>query len=88
MNETNTIKKFEVGKTYTAVAICDSEIIYSGKVVRRTAMTVTFDFGDCRGIRTIRINKKLTEWKNGVEGVYPFGQHSMCPIFYANEFVA
>lgn len=76
----NTIK-FEVGKTYTTRSICDSDCIFSGKVIKRTASTITFDV-EFFGIRTVRVIKDLSEME-GCECVRPLGRYSFSPIFKA-----
>ena len=37
------MKKFEVGKTYYTQSICDSDCVITGKVLKRTAQTVTME---------------------------------------------
>lgn len=77
------MKKFEVGKTYYVRSIGDSDIIYKGTVLKRTACTVTMDVQH-RGVRTLRILKDISE-HYGCETVRPLGYYSMCPHFSADR---
>lgn len=79
--------KFEVGKTYATTSICDNDCIITGKVIRRTAATVTMDLGGVRGVVTLRISKQLSEFC-GCEAVKPWGRYSMSPTLTADRFVA
>lgn len=79
----NNIETFKVGETYACRSICNHECIFSAKVIRRTAKTVTFE-DEGRGIYTRRINQYLTV-RNGNETVFPYGQYSMAPIFSAER---
>lgn len=78
--------KFEIGKTYTTASICNSDCVFSYKVVKRTAATVTMinKFGVQN---TYRINKKVSEYRNA-ETILPEGNYSMCPILSADKEVA
>lgn len=70
--------KFKVGETYATRSICNRDCIFQGKVIKRTAKTVT-----------IRIDGKLSVKRicmfNGVEYIKPLGNYSFAPIFNANE---
>lgn len=37
------MKKFEIGKTYTARSACNHDCIFSIKVIKRTEKTITFE---------------------------------------------
>ena len=74
--------RFEVGKTYTHGWIGDADLFTSWKVVKRTASTITITDG--KDVKTCRINKKYTEYRNA-ETVFPFGQYSMCPVLSADK---
>lgn len=78
--------KFEVGKTYYVRSIGDSDIIYSGTVLKRTACTVTMDVKHW-GVRTLRILKDVSA-HYGSETVRPLGNYSMCPHFTADRVLA
>jgi hypothetical protein len=80
------MQTFAIGKTYTTTSICNSDCVYSYKVVKRTAATVTMinKFGVQK---TYRINKKLSEYRNA-ETILPEGNYSMCPILSADKEVA
>ncbi len=84
----NTIKRFEVGKTYATSSICDSNCIIAVKILRRTASTVTVEMvrGDLDGdkVRTFRIDQKKAE-HFGEESIKPWGSFSMCPIIDASR---
>lgn len=79
--------KFEVGKTYATTSICDNNCVIKGKVLKRTAATVTMDLGGDRGVVTLRISKGLSEFW-GCEAVKPWGRYSMSPTLTADRFVA
>lgn len=74
------MKQFEVGKEYSVRSICNHDCIWTYKVVKRTAKTVTLDNGE--EIKTCRINKETSEYCR-CESVYPEGRYSMCPILSA-----
>lgn len=62
------MKQFEVGKEYNVRSICNHDCIWTYKVIKRTAKTVTLDNGE--EIKTCRINKETSEYF-GCECVYP-----------------
>lgn len=69
------MKKFEIGKTYYTKSICDSNCIFSNKIIDRTAKTVTLDN-----------NKKLRIYVyEDVERIKPLGNYSMCPVYSADK---
>ena len=73
-----TLKKFEEGKTYYCRSACDHECIFTIKVVKRTAKTVTYMYhGQER-----RSNIKLDE--HGNEYIKP-DNYSMAPVFRAER---
>lgn len=77
------MKKFEVGKTYSATSIGDHNCIWIFKVTARTESTITIEE---KGGETKkhRINKEVSE-NRGSESVFPFGRYSMCPILSADH---
>lgn len=77
----NSIKVFEVGKSYSMRSVCNHDCVWTYKVINRTACTVTLK--STRGEQlTCRINKKLTAWSN-TETVLPLGSYSMAPMLRA-----
>lgn len=82
----NSSAKFEVGKTYYTRSICNYDCIISGRVLKRTASTVTMDVKG-RGVKTLRINKKLSGYI-GAEAVKPWGAYSMAPTLSADRVLA
>ena len=77
--------RFEVGKTYYTRSICDNDCIIRGKVLKRTAATVTME--TIFGVKTIRIIKCLTEI-HGAEAVKPLGTYSMAPTLTADRVIS
>lgn len=77
------MKKFEVGKTYSATSIGDHNCIWIFTVTARTESTITIEE---KGGETKkhRINKEVSE-NRGSESVFPFGRYSMCPILSADH---
>lgn len=75
------VKQFEVGKTYSCRSICDHNCVWAFTVVSRTASTVTLLDDEGEKI-TKRINAKSSE-REGREIVYPLGRYSMCPVLWA-----
>lgn len=70
------MKKFEIGKQYSMVSICNQDCIWTYTVTARTAQTITITDG--KKIQKCRISKKISEYRNA-ESVFPLGQYSMCP---------
>lgn len=75
------MKKFEVGKTYTARSAWDHNCVWNFEIVGRTEQTVTAIDDDGKTQR-YRINKKLSEYRNA-ESFKPFGNYSMSPTISA-----
>lgn len=71
------MQKFEVGKTYTCRAACNYDTVYSYKVTKRTAKTITI-------VEHGEKPKRVKIFTND-EGEYalPNGRYSMCPIIRA-----
>jgi len=65
--------KFEVGATYATRSICDSECVFSFRVVKRTAKMVTVQ--DSFGTEM----KRRVALNNGSETIMPLGTYSMAP---------
>jgi len=68
--------KFEPGKTYTTRSVCDHNCIFSAKILKRTAKTVTAETQD--GV----VRRKIEVW-NDAETFFPFGKYSMAAIISA-----
>lgn len=75
------MRKFEIGKSYYAVSVCDSNCKWVYKVVKRTAKRVTLQAQQypfeviTKGISTF--------WEN--EQCHPQGRYSMAPILSADK---
>jgi hypothetical protein len=76
----NATKQFEIGKTYTTRSICDSNCVFTIKVVARTAKTIKTIDEDGEP-RTYRVS--ISAW-DGAERV-SMGSYSMAPGFSANS---
>lgn len=75
------MKKFEIGKTYNMRSACDSACVWSYKVTKRTAQTVTLEDENGKTM-TCRINNQISAWNNA-ETVHPLGRYSMAPALRA-----
>ena len=82
----NEKKVFEVGKTYYTRSICNHDCVITGKVLRRTAATVTMEVRG-EGVKTLRISKGLSAMC-GAEAVKPWGSYSMAPTLTADRVLA
>ena len=71
------MKKFEIGKTYTAESLFDSNCVFSLLVISRTAKTLTIKFDEGFTKRC-----KVYEHKEA-EACYALGTYSMEPCFSA-----
>jgi hypothetical protein len=72
------MKKFEVGKKYFAVSVCDSECRWEFVIEKRTAKSLWIN-----GERF-----KIHAHYDGVtEMIYPLGRYSMAPILNAERMV-
>lgn len=74
------MKKFEIGNTYSAISICDSDCVWTYKVIARTESTITVTDG--KETKKLRIIKNLSAYDNR-EVVRPLGNYSMCPLLRA-----
>ena len=74
------MKKFEIGKEYSARSACDHNCIWAYKVTARTDKMITVTDG--KETKKLKIIKGLSECRNA-ESVYPLGKYSMCPILSA-----
>lgn len=72
------MKKFTQGQKLSSRSICDSECIFTGTVVKRTAKTATIKTS-MSGEKRCKIHIDT----DGNEFVYPHGQYSMAPVFRA-----
>jgi len=69
---------FTTGQALSASSICDSNCIFTGTVLKRTAKTVT--------IKTRMDGEKRCKIHNSEDGsefIYPHGRYSMAAIFRA-----
>lgn len=73
-----TIKKFEVGKTYYARSICNHDCIFTMEVVSRTEKTVTYIFEGEKKRSSIKHDDHGNEW------IKSHG-YSMAPVFRAER---
>lgn len=71
-------KRFEVGQTYATPSICDSECIFSFKVISRTEKTITLDYHGEKIVRRPSIYR-------GAEHCLPLGSYSMAPSINAER---
>lgn len=72
------MKTFKQGQHLTVKSICDSNCIFEGHVLKRTAKTVTIKT-DIYGVKRCKIHNDT----DGFEFIFPHGQFSMAPIFRA-----
>ena len=73
-----TNQAFQPGQELSTTSICNSDCVFTAKVVKRTAKTVTIDIdGD----------ETRCKIHNNDEGefIYPHGRYSMAPIFRAQR---
>ena len=82
-NKAEVIKGFVVGRTYFTTSVCDHNCVYTYKVVKRTAKTVTLQ-DDCGKIT----RRKVNSHRDGLETVYPEGVYSMCPVLSSDKLTA
>jgi hypothetical protein len=78
----HTMKKFEVGKTYSTRSICDYNCIFSFTVVKRTEKTITLNYRGNEYKVRIRTGS-FYDPNNTDEWAYPLGQYSMSPFIEA-----
>jgi len=71
--------KFTPGVVYETRSTCDHNCIFSHKVVKRTAKTVTIDNVEGKTAR-----RKIIIWE-GNETIFPLGRYSMAPILNAGS---
>jgi len=76
------MKSFEAGKNYQTRSICDHNCIFTAKVLKRTAKTVTVitDQGEARC--------KIHTDDEGEEFFFPYGRYSMAPVIKASRLTA
>lgn len=70
------MKKFEANKSYRTRSICDSEMFFTYKIVKRTEKTVWTECG-----KQLRVGP---DYRGENEIFYPHGHYSMCPIISAD----
>ena len=72
------MEKFKTGQTYSTSSICDSECIFSFKIIRRTEKSVWIT-----GSQIKEPTRKGIYVYDNKESFKPFGTYSMCPIIRA-----
>ena len=80
------MKTFKTNEIYKCRSICDYNCVWTYKVVKRTAATITIKDMDSKDIKTCRISKKLSEYF-GSEMVHPMGNYSMAPSLWADRSI-
>lgn len=63
-----TMKKFEIGKTYTMASPCDRNCVWTYTVTKRTVKTITISDGT--ETKTCRVNTQVSEDRNA-ETIFP-----------------
>jgi len=71
------MKKFEAGKTYYGVFVCDADLTDDITVAKRTAKTLTTTEG-----KRLKIHVSVD---GESEMIYPHGRYSMCMIIRATK---
>lgn len=71
--------KFVVDQNLSTTSLCDSECVYTAKVLSRTEKTVIIE------VRGKAERRKVYVTAEGVEYIFPFGQYSMAPTFRADR---
>ena len=85
--------RFEVGKTYTAPSIGDSNCVFTFTVVKRTQHFITIDNAMFDEPRRVGLFFRDGHCECGgdclrEEAARPLGQYSMSPTIYAGELAA
>jgi len=75
------MKQFTVGQKLSTRSICDSNCIFTGIVLKRTAKTVTVKT-QIAGVKRCKI---YTSYNGSEEMVYPHGHFSMAPTFQSGK---
>ena len=73
------MKRFQANQDYSARSICDSNCIFTFKVVRRTAKSIWIVGGQIKEIT----RKAITISDDGNEMIFPLGKYSMAPVLRA-----
>lgn len=76
--------QFKVNQTYQCRSICDYNCIWTYKVIKRTAATITIKDVDTKEVKTCRVSKKASE-HFGCEIINPQGSYSMAPSLWADR---
>ena len=76
------MKTFEIGNTYATRSACDSDCVYSYRLIKRTAKRATLVRLDNTGQPYGKpFARGISIWYDETkEAIYPEGKHSMCPI--------
>lgn len=71
------MNQFTVGQELSRAASCNSDCIFEGTILKRTAKTVTVkSMGETKRC-------KIHADSEGNEYIFPYGQYSMAPTFRA-----
>lgn len=75
------MKRFEVGKRYSAFSPCDMNCTWEFEVVKRTEKMITISPTDnLEMFRRVKVHQDdRGEWAT------PLGSYSMCPVLRADE---
>ena len=76
------MKKFEVGKEYSMMSVCNQDCVWKYTVTARTAKTITITDG--KETKKCRILSSVSTHRDS-EIVYPLGNYSMAPILSADH---
>lgn len=75
---------FTANQEVSTNSICDSNCVFRGTIIKRTAKTVTLKMHGVNGIQDMDARRcKIHLDSEGNEFVYPLGRFSMAPIFRA-----
>lgn len=80
--------KFEVGKIYGTASICDSDCIFTYRIVSRTEKSVVVEEIGHDGKAYGKAHRcKIHDIGRG-EFIYPSGRYSMCPVLEPSDLIA
>jgi hypothetical protein len=75
------MEKFEIGKKYTGVSVCDSDCVITIEVINRTEKTLKVKGNNSLTKESLRVKIDM----DGNEYVNPWGVYSMAPIIRAER---
>lgn len=82
VNNSMKTKTFQVNNIYQCRSICNQDCIWTYKVIKRTASTITIKDMDTNKVKTCRVSKNSREIF-GCEIIHPLGNYSMAPSLWA-----